>query len=68
MRVCVFDLDHTLIRSSLDLAAMALDMRALLESCHGPLPPRDERYRVGELIIYCRRQAPALEQEVWAVA
>ena len=28
MRLCVFDLDHTLIRSPLDLAAMALDMRA----------------------------------------
>ncbi len=47
---------------------MALDMRALLESSHGPLPPRDERYRVGELIAYCRRQAPALEEAVWAVA
>jgi beta-phosphoglucomutase-like phosphatase (HAD superfamily) len=66
--VCVFDLDHTLIRSSLNLTAMALDMRALLESRHGPLPPRPERYRVGELITYCRRQAPGLEDAVWAVA
>ena len=28
--LCVFDLDHTLIQTPLDLAAMALDMRALL--------------------------------------
>lgn len=68
MRLCVFDLDHTLIRSPLDLAAMALDMRALLETRHGPLPPRDERYRVGELITYCRAQAPALEDALWCVA
>jgi beta-phosphoglucomutase-like phosphatase (HAD superfamily) len=47
---------------------MALDMRALLESRHGPLPARDERYRVGELITYCRRRMPALEEAIWAVA
>jgi phosphoglycolate phosphatase len=68
VRLCVFDLDHTLIRSPLDLAAMALDMRALLETRHGPLPPRDERYRVGELITYCRAQAPTLEAALWCVA
>jgi phosphoglycolate phosphatase len=68
VRVCVFDLDHTLIRSPLDLAAMALDMRALIETARGPLPPRGERYRVGELIAYCRAQAPELERPVWAVA
>jgi phosphoglycolate phosphatase-like HAD superfamily hydrolase len=68
VRLCVFDLDHTLIRSPLDLAAMARDMRELLETCHGPLPAREERYRVGELIAYCCGQAPALESALWAVA
>ncbi|MGH7393201.1 MAG: hypothetical protein ACREM3_27660, partial [Candidatus Rokuibacteriota bacterium] len=68
MRLCVFDLDHTLIRSPLDLAAMALEMRALLESRPGGLPPREERWRVGELIAHCRREAPALEASLWAVA
>ena len=68
MRLCVFDLDHTLIRSPLDLAAMALDMRTLLESQHGRLPPREERWRVGELIAHCQREAPALEAALWAVA
>jgi phosphoglycolate phosphatase len=68
MRLCIFDLDHTLIRSSLDLAAMALDMRALIERALGPLPPRPERYRVGELITHCQTAAPHLEGEVWAVA
>ncbi len=68
MRLCVFDLDHTLIRSPLDLAAMALDMRALLESRECRLPPREERWRVGELIAYCQRETPALEALLWAVA
>lgn len=68
MRVCVFDLDHTLVRSPLDLAAMALEMRGLLETRHGPLPARPDRYRVGELITYCRRQAPVLEAALWAIA
>lgn len=68
MRLCVFDLDHTLIRSPLDLAAMALDMRAALEQCSGPLPPRADRYRVGELITHCRQSAPAFEPRLWELA
>jgi phosphoglycolate phosphatase len=68
VRLCVFDLDHTLVNSPLDLAAMALDMRALVERTCGPLPARVERYRVFELIEHCRRQAPPLEAELWQVA
>jgi phosphoglycolate phosphatase len=68
VRLCIFDLDHTLVASSLDLAAMAVDIRALIEQELGPLPVRAERYRVGELITHCQRQAPALEARVWAVA
>jgi phosphoglycolate phosphatase len=68
VRLCVFDLDHTLIRSSLDLAAMAWDMRVLIERELGPLPPRPERYRVVELITHCQTRAPELEPRVWAVA
>ena len=66
--LCVFDLDHTLIQTPLDLAAMAVDMRALIEAASGPLPARHERYRVGELITYCRSQAPALESALWDLA
>jgi phosphoglycolate phosphatase len=61
VRLCAFDLDHTLVRSPLDLAAMALDMRAHFESSRGPLPSRPDRYRVGELIALCQREAPDLE-------
>lgn len=68
MRLCVFDLDHTLVSSPLDLAAMALDIRALIEARCGPLPPRPERYRVGELIDWCQAHAPDVEPPVWDIA
>jgi phosphoglycolate phosphatase len=68
VRLCVFDLDHTLVNSPLDLAAMALDMRALIEKTAGPLPDRPDRYRVGELIAHCKTSLPALETELWALA
>lgn len=68
MRLCVFDLDHTLVNSPLDLAAMALEMRALIEHHCGPLPARPDRYRVGELIRHCATEAPALSAPVWEVA
>ncbi|HKB24866.1 MAG TPA: HAD family hydrolase [Methylomirabilota bacterium] len=68
MALCVFDLDHTLIRTPLDLAAMAVDMRALIERARGPLPPRPERWRVGELVQWTKAGAPELEGAVWEVA
>ena len=68
MRLCVFDLDHTLVRTPLDLAAMALDMRAMLETRCGPLPPRPDRYRVGELIHWCQANAPDVEKPLWEIA
>jgi phosphoglycolate phosphatase len=66
--LCVFDLDHTLVETPLDLAAMAVDMRGLLEQRCGPLPPRPDRYRVGELIQWCRTHAPDVEKLLWEVA
>ena len=68
MRLCVFDLDHTLVDTPLDLAAMAVDMRALLETRCGPLPARPDRYRVGELIQWCQSNAPDVEKPLWEVA
>ena len=68
LRVCAFDLDHTLVNTPLDLAAMAVDMRALLETRCGPLPARPDRYRVGELIGWCQAHAPDVEKPLWDVA
>jgi phosphoglycolate phosphatase len=68
VRLCVFDLDHTLVRTPLDLAAMARDMRRALERRCGPLPARPERYRVGELIHWCQAHAPVMEPALWEIA
>jgi phosphoglycolate phosphatase len=68
VKLCVFDLDHTLINSPLDLAAMALDIRGMLERACGPLPAREDRYRVGELIDRCRAESAELEQAAWTIA
>ncbi len=64
----MFDLDHTLVHTPLDLAAMALDMRATLERRWGPLPARPDRYRVGELIGWCQANAPDAEKPLWEIA
>ena len=66
--MCAFDLDHTLVNTPLDLAAMAVDMRSLLERHCGPLPTRPDRYRVGELIHWCQAHAPDVEKPLWEVA
>ena len=66
--LCIFDLDHTLIRSPLDLAAMALDMRGHLEGRWRTLPTRPDRYRVGELIALCQTEVPDLEADLWSIA
>jgi phosphoglycolate phosphatase len=68
VRLCVFDLDHTLVHTPLDLAAMALDMRATLERRCGPLPARPDRYRIGELIAWCQTNAPDVEKPLWEIA
>ena len=68
MKLCVFDLDHTLVNSPLDLAAMALEIRGMLERASEPLPPRDDRYRVGELIDRCRAESAELEAAAWTIA
>jgi phosphoglycolate phosphatase len=68
VKLCVFDLDHTLVNSPLDLAAMARDIRALYERACGPLPAREDRYRVGELIDRCRERSADLETAAWTIA
>ena len=68
VKVCVFDLDHTLVNSPLDLAAMALDIRGMFERACGALPAREDRYRVGELIEHCRQRSSELEAAAWTIA
>src|SRR4030095_13152443 len=44
------------------------DRGPLTGAATGPLPYRRERYRVGELVAYCRTQAPTLEAAAWDLA
>jgi phosphoglycolate phosphatase len=65
--VCVFDLDHTLVSSPLDLRAVAREMEAFVRSRGVPLPAREQRWSAPELYDLVRRDAAHLEREVIAI-
>lgn len=65
--VCVFDLDHTLINSPLDLRAVGREMERLIRAFGVALPQRELRWTGAELLAVVRREAPALEAEVLAI-
>lgn len=66
--VCAFDLDHTLVRSPLDLRAMRADIRAFAVTREVALPPAAVGWTVAETIAAVRERAPALEAACWAIA
>ena len=65
--VCVFDLDHTLVSSPLDLFAVAREMEAFVRSRGVSLPPRGERWSAPELFDLVRREADHLTPAVLAI-
>jgi phosphoglycolate phosphatase len=65
--VCVFDLDHTLVDSPLDLRAVGSEMEALIRARGVPVPERELRWSGAELRGLIRREAPQLEAEVLAI-
>jgi phosphoglycolate phosphatase len=65
--VCVFDLDHTLIDSPLDLKAVGREMEALIRARGVPLPVRELRWSGPELLAVVRREAPLLEAELMTI-
>ena len=65
--VCVFDLDHTLVDSPLDLKAVGREMEALIRARGVPLPARELRWSGAELLAVVRRQAPELEIELMTI-
>ncbi|HYB40257.1 MAG TPA: HAD-IA family hydrolase [Candidatus Methylomirabilis sp.] len=65
--VCVFDLDHTLVNSPLDLRAVGREMEAFVRGRGVPLPPREPRWSAPELYDFVRREAAHLEPEVIAI-
>lgn len=67
-RALVFDLDHTLVSSPLDLRAMAQDLLFFLRDRGVGLPARDSRWSAPELARFVREQAPGLEAGFWEIA
>lgn len=65
--VCVFDLDHTLVDSPLDLRAVGHEMETLIRARGVSLPARELRWSGAELLAVVRREAPTLETEVMAI-
>jgi len=65
--VCVFDLDHTLVNSPLDLRAVGREMERLIRARGVALPSRELRWSGAELLAVVRRQAPEIEAEVLAI-
>jgi phosphoglycolate phosphatase len=67
MTVCVFDLDHTLVDSPLDLRAVAREMEAFVRARGIPLPARELRWSGPELMALVRREAAHLAAEILAI-
>ena len=67
-RALVFDLDHTLVRSPLDLRAMAQDLLVFLRERGVALPARESRWSAPEMARFVREQAPSLEADFWEIA
>jgi len=65
--VCVFDLDHTLVSSPLDLRAVAREMEAFVRSRGVALPSRQHRWSAPELFDLVRREAAHLTADVIAI-
>lgn len=65
--LCAFDLDHTLVRSALDLAAMRADIRALAVREGIPLPPVSLGWTVAQTIAAIAAVAPGREPACWAI-
>ena len=63
-RVCVFDLDHTLVSSPLDLKVVGREMEAFVRERGLPLPQRELRWSGPELFAFVRTHAPHLEAEI----
>jgi HAD superfamily hydrolase (TIGR01549 family) len=65
--LCAFDLDHTLVRSPLDLPRLKVEIRALAESDGVPLPESTRAWTIGQIIEAATQHRPALGEACWAL-
>jgi phosphoglycolate phosphatase len=64
--LCAFDLDHTLVRSPLDLARLKVEIRGLVES-EVPLPEAARTWTIGQLITAATAHREALGRTCWTL-
>jgi HAD superfamily hydrolase (TIGR01549 family) len=68
MRVlCVFDLDHTLVRSPLDLKGLRGEIRAMVTREGFPLPPDSVSWTIAQTIQAAGACRPGLDTECWTM-
>lgn len=65
--LCAFDLDHTLVRSPLDLGAMKAEIRAFAVAQGLALPEGSQLWTVGQTIEEIAARAASLEAACWAI-
>ena len=65
--LCAFDLDHTLVRSPLDLGAMKAEIRAFADAQGLALPAGSQTWTVGQTIDEIAARAAPLEAACWAI-
>jgi HAD superfamily hydrolase (TIGR01549 family) len=65
--LCAFDLDHTLVRSPLDLARVKVEIRTLVEREGVPLPATAHAWTIGQLIAAADTHRAALGAACWAI-
>jgi phosphoglycolate phosphatase len=65
--LCAFDLDHTLVRSPLDLKAVRAELRTLAVREGLGLPETAAGWTVAETITAIAARVPALEAACWAL-
>jgi phosphoglycolate phosphatase len=65
--LCAFDLDHTLVRSPLDLARVKLEVRARVEAGGVPLPEASRTWTIGQLIRAAEAHHAPLAEDCWGI-
>ena len=65
--LCAFDLDHTLVRSPLDLVRLKAEIRGLVAAEGVPLPEATRAWTIGQLIAAATAHRAALGEACWAL-
>lgn len=65
--LCAFDLDHTLVRSPLDLAALKVDLRTFVVRSGFPLAEETRGWTIGQTIDWLAEKAPDMAAACWAI-